>query len=98
MSASPFCTARACTEKGTAPASVSVPGGNGIEYIADGVLCIGKRRVQAAVPRLHRHRQNDRACVSKARLQVTCSCAACGRAALECKCANGVACFMQQLG
>lgn len=73
-------------------------GGNGIEYIADGVLCIGKRRVQAAVPRLHRHRQNDRACVSKARLQVTYSRAACGGAALECKCANGVACFVQQLG
>lgn len=73
-------------------------GGNGIEYIANRVLCIGKRRVQTAVPRLHRHRQNDRACVSKARLQVTCSRAACGGAALECKCANGVACFMQQLG
>ena len=43
-------------------------GGNGIEYIADGVLCIGKRRVQAAVPHLHRHRQNDRACIVKARV------------------------------
>ena len=69
-------------------------GGNGIEYIADGVLCIGKRRVQAAVPHLHRHRQNDRACIVK----VTDSRAACGGAALKCKCANGVACFVQQLG
>ena len=69
-------------------------GGNGIEYIADGVLW----RVQTAVPRLHRHRQNDRACIGKARLQVTCSRAACGGAALECKRAHGVACFMQQLG
>jgi len=73
-------------------------GVNGIEYIADCVLCIGKRRVQAAVPHLHRHRQNDRACIVKARLQVACSRAACGGAALECKCANGVACFVQQLG
>lgn len=73
-------------------------GGNGIEHITDRVLCIGKRRVQAAVPRLHRHRQNDRACVSKARLQVTYSCAACGGAALECKRAHGMACFVQQLG
>lgn len=73
-------------------------GGNGIEYIADGVLCIGKRRVQAAVPHLHWHRQNDRACIVKACLQVTDSRAACGGPALECKCANGVACFMQQLG
>ena len=73
-------------------------GGDGIEYIADRVLCIGKRRVQAAVPRLHRHRQNDRACVGKARLQVTYSRAACGGSALECKCVHGVACFMQQLG
>ena len=73
-------------------------GGNGIEYIADRVLCIGKRRVQTAVPRLHRHRQNDRACVGKARLQVTYSRAACGGAAFECKRAHGVACFVQQLG
>jgi len=73
-------------------------GGNGIEYIADGVLCIGKRRVQAAVSHLHRHRQNDRACIVKACLQVTDSRAACGGPALECKCAHGVACFMQQLG
>lgn len=73
-------------------------GGNGIEYIANRVLCIGKWRVQTAVPRLHRHRQNDRACVSKARLQVTYSRAACGGSALECKRAHGVACFMQQLG
>ena len=73
-------------------------GGNGIEYIADGVLCIGKRRVQAAVPHLHRDRQNDRACIVKARLQVAGSGAACGGPALECKCANGVACFVQQLG
>ena len=88
MSVSPFCTARACTEKGTAPASVS----------ADGVLRIGKRRVQAAVPHLHRHRQNDRACIVKARLQVAYSRAACGGPALECKRAHGVACFVQQLG
>lgn len=73
-------------------------GGNGIEYIADRVLCIGKRRVQAAVPRLHRHRQNDRACIGKARLQVADSRAACGGPALECKRAHGVACFVQQLG
>lgn len=73
-------------------------GGNGIEYIANRVLCIGKRRVQAAVPRLHRHRQNDRACVGKVRLQVTYSRAAYGGSALECKRAHGVACFMQQLG
>ena len=72
--------------------------GNGIEYIADGVLCIGKRRVQAAVPHLHRHRQNDCACIVKARLQVAYSRAACGGPALECKCAHGVACFVQQLG
>lgn len=73
-------------------------GGNGIEYIADRVLCIGKRRVQAAVPRLHRHRQNDRACIGKARLQVADSGAACGGSALECKRVHGVACFVQQLG
>ena len=73
-------------------------GGNGIEYIADRVLCIGKRRVQAAVPRLHRHRQNDRACIGKACLQVADSRAACGGPALECKRAHGVACFVQQLG
>nr|WP_202191985.1 hypothetical protein [Butyricicoccus sp. AM28-25] len=73
-------------------------GGNGIEYITDCVLCIGKRRVQTAVPRLHRHRQNDCACIVKARLQVAYSRAACGGAALECKRAHGVACFVQQLG
>ena len=73
-------------------------GGNGIEYIADRVLCIGKRRVQAAVSHLHRHRQNDRACIGKARLQVAYSRAACGGPALECKRAHGVACFVQQLG
>ena len=72
--------------------------GNGIEYIANRVLCIGKRRVQAAVPPLHRHRQNDRACIVKACLQVAYSRAACGGAALECKCAHGMACFVQQLG
>ena len=73
-------------------------GGNSIEYIADRVLCIGKRRVQAAVPRLHRHRQNDHACIGKARLQVADSRAACGGSALECKRVHGVACFVQQLG
>ena len=73
-------------------------GGNGIEYIADGVLCIGKRRVQAAGPHLLRHRQNDRAGSGKARRQVADRRAACGGPALECKCAHGVACFMQQLG
>ena len=84
--------------KGHGTSQCQRSGGNGIEYIADRVLCIGKRRVQAAVPRLHRHRQNDRACVSKARLQVTYSRAACGGSALKCKRAHGVAYFMQQLG
>ena len=73
-------------------------GGNGIEHIADGVLRIGKRRIQIAVTGLYRHGQNDRACIGKARLQVAHSRAACGRAALECKRAHGVACFVQQLG
>ena len=73
-------------------------GGNGIEHIANGMLRIGKRCIQAAVTGLHRHRQNNRACIGKARLQVTDSRAVCGRSALECKRAHGVACFVQQLG
>lgn len=73
-------------------------GGNGIEHIADGVLRIGKRRIQAAVTGLHRHGQDNRACIGKASLQVADSCAACGRSALECECAHGMACFVQQLG
>lgn len=73
-------------------------GGNGIEHIADGVLRIGKRCIQTAVTGLHRHGQNDRPCVGKARLQVARGRAACGRSALECKRAHGVACLVQQLG
>lgn len=73
-------------------------GGNGIEYIADGVLRIGKRRIQAAVAGLYRHGQDDRPCVGKARLQVAYGGAACGRPALECKRTHGMACFVQQLG
>ena len=73
-------------------------GGNGIEHIADGVLRIGKRCIQAAVTGLHRHGQDNRACIGKASLQVADSRAACGRSALECKRAYGVSCFVQQLG
>ena len=73
-------------------------GGNGIEHIADGVLRIGERRIQIAVTGLHRHGQDNRACIGEASLQVADSRAACGRSALECKRAHGVACFVQQLG
>lgn len=98
MSVSPFCTARACTEKGTAPASVSVPAGmaSSTSPMVCCALASGAFRLPSPIC-TGIGRMTARAIV-KARLQVAGSGAACGGPALECKCANGVACFMQQLG